>query len=44
MPATGGTDGTETQIYDVMASYEQKLGGTNIEADIGHVERARNRR
>ena len=35
MPATGGTDGTETQIYDVMASYEQKLGGTNIEADIG---------
>jgi len=35
MPATGGTDGTETQIYDLMVSYEQKLGDANVEADIG---------
>ncbi|MFL2782959.1 MAG: porin [Rhodospirillales bacterium] len=35
MPATGGTDGTETQVYDIMASYEQKLGGANLEADVG---------
>ena len=34
MPATGGTDGTETQIYDLVVSYENKLGTMELEADL----------
>ena len=34
MPATGGNSGTETQMYDIVGSYENKLGGMNLKADI----------
>lgn len=34
MPATGGNDGTDVQMYDVVASYENKLGGMMLKADI----------
>jgi hypothetical protein len=34
MPATGGNDGTQTQVYDVVGSYENKLGGMMLRADI----------
>ena len=34
MPATGGNDGTQTQMYDIVGSYENKLGGMNLKADI----------
>ena len=34
MPATGGNAGTQTQMYDIVGSYENKLGGMNLKADI----------
>jgi hypothetical protein len=34
MPATGGNSGTEVQMYDVVASYENKMGGMMLKADI----------
>lgn len=34
MPATGGNAGTQTQMYDIVGSYENKLGGMMLKADI----------
>ena len=34
LPAVGGTAGTETQQYDVVASYENKMGGMMLKADV----------
>jgi len=34
MPAVGGTSGTEVQMYDLVASYENKLGGMDLKADV----------
>ena len=34
MPATGGNSGTDVQMYDVVASYENKMGGMMLKADI----------
>jgi hypothetical protein len=34
MPATGGNSGTQTQMYDIVASYENKLGGMHLKADV----------
>jgi hypothetical protein len=34
MPATGGNAGTQTQMYDIVGSYENKLGGMDLKADI----------
>jgi hypothetical protein len=32
--AVGGTAGTETQMYDIIASYENKMGGMMLKADV----------
>ncbi|MBL6865342.1 MAG: porin [Rhodospirillales bacterium] len=34
MPAVGGTAGTDVQMYDLVASYENKLGGMDLKADV----------
>jgi len=34
MPATGGNSGTDVQMYDIIASYENKLGGMMLKADV----------
>ena len=34
LPAVGGTAGTEVQMYDLVASYENKVGGMNLKADV----------
>jgi hypothetical protein len=34
MPSVGGNDGTDSQIYDLSFSYENKLGGMDLKADI----------
>jgi len=34
MPAVGGTPGTQVQMYDIIASYENKLGGMDLKADV----------
>jgi hypothetical protein len=36
--AVGGTAGTERQTYDIIASYENKLGSVDLKADIGYWE------
>ena len=35
MPAVGGNAGTDSQVYDMMFSYEKNLGTVDLEADIG---------
>ena len=37
-PATGGNDGTETQLYEGMISYESKVGTTDLKFDVGYSE------
>ena len=38
MPAVGGTAGTENQMFDVTVSYESKVGGAAVKADISYAE------
>ena len=39
MPATGGNAGTELQMYDGIVSFENKMGGMNLKADVGYWEK-----
>ena len=38
MPETGGTAGTDTQQFDAMVQYENKMGSVDVKADFGYWE------